>query len=292
MYFILINNQPFQYFMKTTSLLICLLVSLAVQLQGDMSNEKLNVLFIGNSLTYFHDMPQTLQNMLNETHPNISIDQITFPGLSLTGHLSDIVTIRTENGIHTRKKEEGERTETEIKITSKNWDVIILQTGTVSVLIPENLDLKVSKAITDIQNMVSNPHFKFVLFYTWPSKKEYPKQYCYSSYHIDESIEKPKCCSKSLENPEQELSVINESYDVLANAHGLTKTDNGTKFLEVSNTHPEVELYDDSMHPNQYGAFLNACIFYQILTNQKATTLKYHGDIAPKTATLLKQIAG
>jgi hypothetical protein len=84
------------------------------------STEELNVLFIGNSLTYFYDMPQTLQMMLNETNPNIKIDQSTNPGQSLSGHLSDIITSRTENGISTRKKEEGEQTETEKKLAKKN----------------------------------------------------------------------------------------------------------------------------------------------------------------------------
>ncbi|WP_235982502.1 hypothetical protein [Gelidibacter maritimus] len=37
-------------------------------------SEELNVLFIGNSLTYYHEMPQTFQKMLNETNTNITLD--------------------------------------------------------------------------------------------------------------------------------------------------------------------------------------------------------------------------
>jgi len=258
--------------------------------QKKISTEELNVLFIGNSLTYFYDMPQTLQMMLNETHPNINISQSTFPGQSLSGHLSEIITSRTENGISTRKKKEGESTETEMKIAEKDWDIIILQTGTISVLIPENREIKVNKAVSDIKKLVSNPKCKFILFNTWPSKNDYPQQYCYQSRMIDKSIEKERCCSITIENLEQETKLINESYDLVAQKNSLLKSNNGTKFYEILTKHPEIELYEDDTHPNKYGAFLNACVFYQMLTDKKAFELNYIGKIEPKTAKLLKKI--
>jgi hypothetical protein len=277
--------------MKNILLILITLLSISCNSQQKDPAKKINVLFIGNSFTYFYDMPQTVQEMLNETDPNIKIEQSTFPGFSLSDHLSQIITSRTENGVSTRKKEEGETTETEIKIAGKNWDVIILQTGTVSVLIGENRDLKVNKAVLDFKDLVSNPNCEFILFNTWPSKEEYPKQYCYPSRVIDKSIEKGKCCSPTIENLEQEIELINESYDLVAKKNRLQKSDNGTKFYEVLTKHPEIELYEDDNHPNKYGAFLNACIFYQMLTNKKASNLKYKGKIEPKTAKLLKKIA-
>ena len=277
--------------MKNILLILIALTTISCKSQQKNSTEEINVLFIGNSLTYFYDMPQTVQRMLDETNPNIKIDQSTFPGQSLDGHLSDIITSRTENGINTRKKEEGEKTETEIKIAEKEWDIIILQTGTVSVLIPENRKLITNKAISEIKKLVSNPNCKYILFNTWPSKNKYPEQYCYPARLIDKSIEKDKCCSPVLESIEQEIKIINESYDLVAKENNLMKSDNGTKFFEVLTKHPEIELYEDDSHPNKYGAFLNACVFYQILTNQKASDLKYNGEIEPKTAKLLKEIA-
>lgn len=236
-------------------------------------------------------MPQTLQKMLDETNPNINIDQMTNPGQSLSGHLSDIVTSRTENGISVRKKEDGEITETEIKLKEKKWDIIILQTGTVSVLIPKNREIKVNKAVSDIKDLVNNPNCEFILFNTWPSKKEYPKKYCYSGYSIDKSIEDIDYCSPIIENLEQEIKLINESYDLVVEKNGIKKSDNGTKYYEILTEYPEIELYDDDIHPNANGSFLNACVFYQMLTSKKATVLKYNGEIGPKTAELLKKIA-
>ncbi len=276
--------------MKDILLTLLTLLSISCKSQKRNSAEEINVLFIGNSLTYFYDMPQTVQKMLNETDPKIKVEQSTFPGQSLSGHLSEIITSRTENGISTRKKVEGEKTETEIKIAEKQWDIVILQTGTISVLIPENRELKTNKAISEIKKLIANPKCRFILFNTWPSKNEYPIQYCYPSSLIDESIGKEKCCSPTLESLAQEHKVINDTYDLVAKENDLLKSENGNKFYEVRTKYPEIELYDDESHPNKNGAFLNACIFYQMLTNKKASNLKYKGDIEPKIAELLKKI--
>ena len=132
---------------------------------------------------------------------------------------------------------------------------------------------------------------KFILFMTWPSKKEYLKEYCYSARSINKSLEKDKYCSPIMENLEQEIKLIQESYELVAKNNQLVKSENGNKFFEVLTTHPEIELYEDNSHPNKYGSFLNACVFYQMLTNNKATELKYNGEIEPNTAELLKQVA-
>lgn len=46
----------------------------------------INVLFIGNSLTYFHNMPTILQDIFIENNKNIRVFQSTFPGIPLHNH--------------------------------------------------------------------------------------------------------------------------------------------------------------------------------------------------------------
>lgn len=277
--------------MQKTILLLLLLITASSKSQNKTHENEINVLFIGNSLTYYHDMPQTLQMMVNETHPNINIEQVTFPGMSLYSHINEIITDETENLIETRKKKKGELTPTEKKIIEKKWDYIILQTGTIRLLIPEVRDFKINKAITSIKEMVTNPACKFILFNTWSSKGSFPKEYCYTSLLIDPSITKKECCSPTINNLEEENQLINQCYDIVAKENNIAKSNNGTKFYEVLIKHPEINLYDDDYHPNELGSFLNACIFYQMITHKKASKLKYNGEIEPKIAKLLKKIA-
>jgi len=234
--------------------------------QQIQSEKEINVLFIGNSLTYFHDMPQMLQTMLNETHPNINIHQSTFPGMQLDGHLNHIIVSKTENGISTRKKEANEITETEIKIKERKWDIVIVQTGGASVL--DSRKSVVNKTILDIKGLVNNLDCKFILFSTWISLDAHNKQ-----------------------DTEDKITLLNGAYTELAEYNKIIKSNNGNKFYEITTTYPSINLYEDNYHPNENGSFLNACIFYEILTNSKASDLKYTGDIEPEIAQLLKEIA-
>ena len=71
-------------------LLITLLV-FKCNSQDIKGTDKTNVLFIGNSLTYYHDMPATVQKMMNETNLYFNSEQSTFPGMSLDGHMNNII---------------------------------------------------------------------------------------------------------------------------------------------------------------------------------------------------------
>lgn len=277
--------------MKPTLLTLLTLAAFCCQSQPKTSEKESHVLFIGNSLTYFHDMPQTLQKMLKETNPGIKIHQSTFPGMSLDGHLSEIIESRTENGIQTRKKKPGEITETEKKIQERKWDAIIVQTGQISVLIPESRELVIDKAIASIKKLSTNPNCHFILFYTWATKDTYPTRYCYYAPGIDPNTTKKEFCSPLIDSLKHELDLLNQAHDLLAKKYTLTKSDNGNKFYEVLTRYPKINLYEDDSHPNTHGAFLNACIFYKILTKKKPSGLKFIGDLEPEIAKSLKQIA-
>lgn len=269
------------------------LITFGCQSQTNQKSKEVNVLFIGNSLTYYHDMPQTVQEMLNETDPNIQIDQSTFPGMSLSWHLENIIESKSKDNISTRKKFEGEKTETEIKIAEKKWDVVILQEGTVNLLIPEVRDLTVNKAISKIKKLVNNPECRFILFTTWPSERSYPKEYCRDGGRIDESLDEMQdYCSPKIKTYEQEFELVEKGHSSVAKKNEMEKTYNGKLFRIVKESKPELALLEDPIHPNANGAFLNACEFYEILSGKKASDLKIVGQIKPKNAEYLKNIAG
>jgi hypothetical protein len=272
-------------------ILFCLFIATFFSCSSIKTNKEVNVLFIGNSYTYFYKMPNTLQFMLNETNPNIKISQITFPGMQLNDHLEDVVTeTEDENSISTRPKNEGELTETEKKILEKKWDYIILQTGTVTILIPENVDAKINKAIVSIKSLNTNPNCKFILFETWASLQKYPKKYCYSSEHIYKVSDGKKYCSAEIKNLEEEVKLIQNSYTKIAKENSLIKTNNCYKFYTVLKNYPSISLYDDEDHPNGNGSFLNACVFYKLITNKNLNDLKFHGEIDKMTAQTIKKV--
>lgn len=254
-------------------------------------SEQINVLFIGNSLTYYNDMPQKLQEMMNETNSNISIEQITYPGMSLSGHLEKIVIESTENNIKTKSKAPGELTETEKKIAEKDWDFIILQTGGVSVLIPESMEFNVNPSIEKIKEINDNTNTRFILFNTWITKEDFPVKYCYKGLQISRQLERMNdYCSTELKSSNQYLQELNNAYNQIAEQNSLEKTNHGDIFQEIFDNYSELEILEDEMHPSDLGAYLSACIFYKIITNNDPSELKYNGEIDPNKAQILKNV--
>lgn len=87
--------------MRKILLLILTIFMVSCNSKIKEKSKEVNVLFVGNSLTYYNDMPQKLQGMLDEQNSNIKIDQITYPGFSLSRHLNNMIVSKSENGVNT-----------------------------------------------------------------------------------------------------------------------------------------------------------------------------------------------
>ena len=276
--------------MKKLFLLIILtFFSIKVSGQNIEKSKEINVLFIGNSLTYFNNMPQILQKMVNETDPNIKIEQITYPGFSLDAHLENVVEESSEDNVKTRKKLKGELTETEKKIQEKNWDIIVMQTGGVNILIPEIRTKKIDPAIREIMNL-SECKSQYILFNTWTPRISYPKDYCYPAAVVDRNA-KPgeKFCSPKILNNKEYSDLLESGYKELAVKNNIILSSHGQRFQKIRESNPEIELLEDEMHPSKNGAYLSASIFYEMITGKEAENLKYTSDLKVETAKILNK---
>lgn len=278
-------------FTKTRAL-ICIMVVLSgfsSVAQKIEANKSRSILFVGNSLTYYNDMPQMLQKMLGNQKINYKVDQATYSGISLTQHLNRKIT-KTEKGTELTALKPNDTSSTLKKLYSEKWDFVVLQNGTVGLLIPEARKLVVKPAILGFKEKLKNTTTQFVLFKTWPSLDTFPKQHCYPAAVIDKSIEKNMCCSPLITSIEQEAKLVNEAYDSIAietNVPTLPITD---CYIYVIKNHPTINLYHDESHPSILGSYLCACMFYKYFTKQKASTIKYTGEIDKKSAKAIQDV--
>lgn len=259
----------------------------------ESKQEKINVLFIGNSFTYYHEMPKTLQEMLNETHSNYNIEVAAFPGMNLSDHLNNIIVSKNNaDNIEIRLKEKGELTETEKKLLSKKWDIIILQEYPSNYYFPESIPKITIPTIQKIKKIVSNPNCKYINFNIWPVGVEYPiKTQCIPLFNLDWTLENiDTVCSSEIDNLEEEVRRLNQSAQIISNESNLITSDHCNLRYKVMTKLPQIILNEEDHHPSQAGSFLNACQFYKILTNKKVSMLKYNGSLNPKEAQLLKEI--
>ena len=286
--------------MKKALAIICGCLVFGCKSKPIPNQEKINVLFIGNSLTYFHDMPKTLQSMLNEKHYNFNVEQSTFDGMTLDGHLTSMIIKQSGDTLYSRTKEIGEITETEKKIASKKWNIIILQEGSRNHYFPDVVKEITEPTVKKIKKLVNNKDCKFIMFNTWTSKGNYPRQKeCIAKVYFDETkyymgeevSEEEKYCSPERLNLEQDVKILSECFDGIKKEDDLTITNHCQIHYNVRKKHPEIELYDDDYHPSEAGSFLNACVFYNLLTGKKASKLTFVGKLNPTTAIILKKLS-
>lgn len=252
---------------------------------------KKNVLFIGNSLTYYSGMPEYLKAMLRSTNQPIEVDVSAYPGMSLESHLDQIVESRTEDSINTRKKKNGEQTETEKIILSKKWDIVILQEQPVRVLISEFRKRSTEMSIERLKKLIGNPTCRLILFKTWASTEAFPIQFCYPAFMLAQPVSKEKYCSKKFNSVGEIFSSLSVDYDSVASATTIGKVSIGDVYDEARRRYPTIELYDKDGHPTKFGAYLNAYIFYKLLLDGKAALMNYYGDLGKENAVTLQQLA-
>lgn len=254
-----------------------------------LQKTEINVLFVGNSLTYYNDMPQILQKILDSQNLNYKVLQSTYPGISLTQHLNKKITV-TENGTELSPLEKNDTSVTVKLLKSKKWDFIVLQDGTVRLLIPEVNKLMVIPAINNFKDYLKEDKTAFILLKTWPNLDTFPKQHCYPSVIVDKSINKDMCCSPTIISKDEEARLINSSYDSVALVTNVSTVPITDCFMEIIKHYPNVNLYEDKSHPSKAGAYLNACVFYKYFTKQNASSIKYTADIDNETVKIIQSV--
>jgi hypothetical protein len=84
---------------------------------------------------------------------------------------------------------------------------------------------------------------------------------------------------------------IDRTYEHLAALLRGTVVPAGEAWRLARREHPEVNLYDDAVHPGRIGAYLIACVFYAALLERSPVGSRYTAGLEPAVAAALQGIA-
>ena len=162
-------------------------------------NKITKILFIGNSLTYFNNMPETMQRMFEESGQYVKIYKITLPGTTLKQHLDILKGYNTTLEINDNLSI--------ISFEEEKFDYIILQEATGSLL--NNFKKEESiQAISEICEINQKYGCKILFYEPYPTY-EYPKIHCFYVKKINDVN-----CSKEIKNSSEELNLFSKfSFD-------------------------------------------------------------------------------
>ena len=183
-----------------------------------------NILFVGNSYTYFHDMPEKIFAPLAESQGyGVNVTSVTAGGYYFAWYCDP------ENPEGRRLRE---------TVAGKRYDAVILQEQSCN---PVRDPQGFLKSAGEIKALLSPCADLFVLYCTWGRRED-------------------NAMLESLGMTSQEMTAgLSASYNAAAAAHGMVVSEVGMAFSAYAELHGQADLYDpDGSHPSPLGSRIAA----------------------------------
>ena len=223
--------------------------------------QSFDVLFIGNSYTYYNNLPEMISNIANDLGDTVNYDQNTPGGTSLYAHSQNQTTIN--------------------KINQQNWDFVVLQDQSQRPsLSPSYVAASVYPYATQLVNIINSNYLcsEPVFYMTWGRK--YGDQTNCQSYP-------PVCTFLGMQER------LRDSYLTMGLDNNASVSPVGVAFKNSISLDSTIDLYtSDNSHPSIYGSYLAACTFYSTIFKKSSVGCSYKPNaIDQSDALFLQQVA-
>jgi hypothetical protein len=203
--------------------------------EGDIAdarsdNAGIRILFLGNSFTFYNDMPHMVHELAAEDPgaPPVFAVSRTRGSWSLKGATDDKGFVSLVDDI--------------------DWDAVVLQERSWYLSEPQDTWLRETYPYAeDLRRKIVAGHDRGFLFETWGYEDGIGKGDSYD--WMQDRLE--------------------EGYDRLGARLGMAVVPVGNAWYAARQLRPGLDLWDgDGRHPNQAGSYLAACVFYAALTGR------------------------
>jgi hypothetical protein len=215
----------------------------------------LHVYFIGNSFTFFNDMPGLLE------------------GLSASEEKPVVARLHTIGGSFLRQHAEDPKVAA--AIAGGRWDCVVLQEQS---RLPSLPDAEDEREFYPFVRMLTNSAraagSHVLLYQTW-------------GYRFgDPDHGRPD----DFASMEQRLE---HGYGAIGQELAIPIAPVGRAWAEVRRRRPDAPLWDtDGKHPTLVGSYLAACVFYRVLYGKSPAGNPFLGGLAKEDAAFLQDVAG
>ncbi len=230
-------------------IVILLIIPLNVQCSG---KPELRILFIGNSYTFYNQLPGAFQALAESGGHITKTSMIAKGGYTLRRH--------------------SENPSVLDKIRRGNWDYVILQEQSVVPTVDYQYADYMVPAISIFEKVIRESGARPVLFMTWGRENGIEK-YGHKNFH----------------DMQEKLYA---AYMEVGHEFQITVAPVGMAWKQVHEEHLEIDLWlEDGSHPSQTGTYLAACVFYCILFQENPVGLEYPKGIISEVAYILQESA-
>ena len=187
----------------------------------------MNLLFIGNSYTFFHDLPGIFRTLARDSGIDIQVDSVTRGGWFLHKYLD------VENE-HSAKLQE--------LVAQNHYDLCVLQEQS---LAPAVAYTTFHDGAARLKAYLEPAVDRFVLYATWGRKEGHP---ALAQHNL---------------TPDSMMEALEKSYCRAGKELGASVAPVGRNFAKIRNALPALDLYDpDLTHPSYAGSCVAALTLY------------------------------
>ncbi|MEM8859410.1 MAG: DUF4886 domain-containing protein [Chloroflexota bacterium] len=232
------------------------------------TDESLDVLFVGNSFTYYNDLPGMFRELAQAGGYNVRVDMVAEGGASLQDHSFSPETLDA--------------------IISNRWDYVVLQ---------EQSQVPVFAAL-DYNNVNSGEFFADEMFNGAQGLDAIVQQQggetvFFVAWGRDEERSKTTFPGQPMTSDEMQV-YINSAYLKVAEDLGgreVVPVGSAWQAARKNDVADEFLWTDDGYHPDVAGTYLTACVFYASFFGSTPEGLAYAGGLNEDDALMLQKVA-
>jgi hypothetical protein len=210
------------------------------------------VLFVGNSLTFYNELPEMVAELARSGGHEIMVDVSAPGGWRLSDHAASPVTCD--------------------KIDQQTWDFVVLQEQSVIPSIADERDQQMYPAVRLLYKKIDEQGATLILFITWAHQHGF----------LDAGY-------TTFDDMQLHLTA---GYMEIARELGVMVAPVGSAWQHCITHYPQLDLFhQDGVHPSREGSYLSACVFYAVIFQQSPAGLPYTAGLPDEVAQTLQTIA-
>jgi hypothetical protein len=210
------------------------------------AGKPLRLLFVGNSYTFYNDLPRLVAALLQTTGRKVEIGEYLAGSRTLMNHWNENLGVPSDPKHNSPAKEEAARKGGFDKLLAQGpWDYVVLQGHSRDALDGEPWEFRKYAGLFAEKIRKASPETKVLFYMTW-ARQDQP----------------------------QEQPIITKAYLEVAKANAAAAAPVGEAWKDSLAARPDLVLHiTDKKHPTAAGSYLAGCVFYATITGQSPVGL-------------------
>ena len=230
----------------------------------------MNILFLGNSLIFYHDMPTIFRELATAGGQDVTVDSVTKGSATMSHFACETDPL----GIRAREA-----------LASRHWDYVIIEPSRRITPFEDTVLAAETEAARTLKALAEDAGAKVALYAVWGNRNGIVRE-CVAQDPPHMPIVADHPCTRE----DHELFLRQVSHRISDELGGVPIIEAGKTFEALMARDSGIDLYHtDLRHPSPAGSYLVACTVYATLFGKPSAGIPYTMDLP--CADILQKVA-